>query len=207
MLVVVSILVAAVVSPPAPEWDAQFSVPINQTITIHNVTQTSPMMFYYDAVNKVSRQDHGQGQRDEMCRSIAGKEFSEEPCSNFVAPDGWRYLYFHADKDSCCRYCNTSFGCGVIRRDWLSGAAYQGQLTIGGRVCDGWLQGGNEANYYYATADAAQQPCLYYEGYPTFKRGTNMWKYSYAGYKVGPQDPSLFQPWASCNKHCRVVPL
>eukprot|EP01064_Diplonema_japonicum_P032900 TRINITY_DN6318_c0_g1_i1.p2 TRINITY_DN6318_c0_g1~~TRINITY_DN6318_c0_g1_i1.p2 ORF type:complete len:210 (+),score=58.91 TRINITY_DN6318_c0_g1_i1:38-667(+) len=205
VLATVSMVVLGGMAPLPPNWGPQFSVPINQTIRVGGETHNSMFMYYYDAVNNVSRTDHGKGQYDEMCRSIIGKEFSDEACSFFVALDGWRYLYFPADKEaSCCKYCNKTEGCGIIKKNWLDGATYQGQLTIEGHVCNGWLKMGGEQNFYYATADAAQQPCLYYEGYPTLQRGINMWNYSFTEYIVGKQDPSLFQPWPSCDKPCHV---
>eukprot|EP01060_Flectonema_neradi_P003888 TRINITY_DN12537_c0_g1_i1.p1 TRINITY_DN12537_c0_g1~~TRINITY_DN12537_c0_g1_i1.p1 ORF type:complete len:210 (+),score=42.69 TRINITY_DN12537_c0_g1_i1:58-687(+) len=202
-----AVLCSVIASPPAPVWADQFSVPINQTIKITDVgTFNNTFWYYYDAINNVSRTDHGKGQMDELCRSIKGKKNSDEPCTMIVAKDGWRYIQF-PEESSCCKYCNVSSGCGIIKKDWLKGAAYQGQKTIQGRLCNGWMQQGGEKNYYYATADAAQDPCEYYEGYPTFLNGINIWMYSTTQYKTGPQDPKLFEVPSTCTSMCDIQHL
>jgi len=200
-LTTVVVVFGAPAAPSPYVWADEFSVPIQQTIKVAGQTHTNRFMYYYDAINKVSRTDHGKGQFDEMCRSIRGKQYSDEACTFLVALDGWRYVLFPGEK-SCCKYCNTSVGCGIIKKDWLKGATYQGQMRVDGQVCDGWMKKGGEENYFYATTGSVQKPCLYYEGYPTLERGVNMWNYSIAEYKEGPQDPSFFKVPSTCTKMC-----
>ena len=203
--VIIAALLSAVAVPPTPVWDAQFSVPVNQTIKIRDIhTYNSTFWYYYDAVNGVSRTDHGRGQADELCRSVRGKELSDQPCTMIVNKDGWRYIIF-PEESSCCRYCNAEHGCGIVRRDWLRNSTYVGQKTIRGRLCDGWVVKGTEVNYYYATADAAQEPCEFYEGYPSLKVGINIWSYSTTQYKTGPQDPKLFEVPSDCTSKCNDI--
>jgi len=87
--------------------------------------------------------------------------------------------------------------CGIIAPTWLDGASYVGQKTINGILCNGfathsvseligvagWMKQGGEKNYYYATADSAQKPCMYYEGYPKLIIGKNEWLYDTAAYE------------------------
>ena len=43
----------------------------------------------------------------------------------------------------CCKYCNTTQFCGIVRPDWLQeNSTYQGQLNISGMLCDGWMKEG-----------------------------------------------------------------
>ena len=202
--VLIAALFSVVAVPPSPLWDEQFSVPINQTIRLNGVhTYNNTFWYYYDAINGVSRTDHGKGQFDELCRSIKGKKYSDEPCSMIVSKDGWRYVLF-PEESSCCKYCNTTVGCGIISRDWLRNSTYQGQKTIQGRLCNGWMKKGGEKNYYYATADSLQEPCEFYEGYPTLADGINVWLYSTTQYKTGPQDPKLFEVSSTCTSMCNL---
>merc|ERR1719273_2798162 len=128
---------AVSLDPDPPLWADEFSVSVDQNITYKGVTYLNTFMYYYDAKDEVERTDHGKGQFDELCRSIKGKEFSDEECSFLVAKDGWRYLLFPND-NSCCRYCHADHGCGMIRKDWLHGSAYVGEMNVGGTLCDGW---------------------------------------------------------------------
>jgi hypothetical protein len=99
---------------------------------------------------------HSQGQHDELCTSVAGKELSEEPCSLLDSNDSWLYLIFPQSK-LCCRYvhcccvcsmrnvcvfvcvcvclmhcmrrraCNVTDHCGIILPTWLEvNSTYQG---------------------------------------------------------------------------------
>ena len=188
--------------PPAPVWADQFQVPIVQTIVSMDITHVNTIMYYYDAVNNVSRQDHSRGQYDEFCRKE--HEFSDQPCSQLVSYDGWRYMMF-PEEGSCCKLCNRTVGCGIIAKDWLKDAPYQGQLVVNGSLCNGWMQQGGEKNYYYATADEKQTPCYYYEGYPTLALGINQWNYTMSQYKEGPVDKSYFTLPSECEnaKMCK----
>ena len=97
-------------------------------------------------------------------------------------------------------------GCGIISPDWLQqNSTYVGSKVIGGYECDGWEKTGSEHNFYYATADAAQKPCEFFEGYPTLKVGKNTWLYNTSAYTPGPIDASVFTlpEWAGdCPNKC-----
>lgn len=64
----------------------------------------------------------------------------------------------------CCRVCSTADDCGIVSPGWLQhNSTYEGEETIAGLNCAGFMKEGGEQNYYYA-AVGTQQPCLYYEG-------------------------------------------
>ena len=147
---------------------------------------------------------HGKGQNDEMCTSIKGKERSDEPCTLLASTDGWRRIIF-PESSQCCKYCNVSQYCGIVAPDWLQkDAMYQGQQQIAGMTCDGWLKIGGEHNFYYADA-ATQQPCEYYEGYPTLPASSNYWRFAPSLFNREKIAPSTFAPPPGCDTLCDVT--
>jgi len=162
---------ARATDPLPPLWGPVFTVPFNQSITIMGMRWDNTVQFSYDSTTRPvgsSLYVHSKGQHDELCTSIVGKELSDEPCSLLASVDTWRYVIFPQSRQ-CCRYCNTTQYCGIIRPDWLTNATYQGTRDIGGYASNGWMKKGGEENYYWATADSRQWPVQYYEGYPTFE--------------------------------------
>jgi len=88
-----------------------------------------------------------------------GHTKGDEPCSLLASSDTWRYIIFPATGE-CCRACNTTDYCGIVRPDWLQeNSTYVGRSTIAGLTCDGWMKEGGEQNFYFADVDT-QQPCL-----------------------------------------------
>jgi hypothetical protein len=85
---------------------------------------------------------HSQGQLDEICTSIVGFEFSNQPCNLIARTDGWRYVYFpQSNPATCCRVCNVTDYCGIIAPWWLQqNATYQGQAVVNGVLSDGWMK-------------------------------------------------------------------
>lgn len=194
--------VAVVADPTPPVYPAQFTVPIRQFIFSEGKSYPSQFVYYYDATKKLTTQAHGEGQMDFLCHSIAGKENSTEPCTQVVASDTYRYVVFPRSGE-CCQCCNATMGCGIMNQNWLSTGTYQGNLTYHDVVCDGWLVMGNDPNYYYATADKDQKPCMYYEGTPTIADGVNLWEYDTAEYVETVSDPSVFYVSPSCTTPCK----
>ena len=146
---------------------------------------------------------HSKGQNDEMCTGVAGMERYDGPCTLLESPDGWRRVIF-PETNECCKFCNTTDYCGIVRPDWLQhGAAYQGKEIIAGMTCDGWMKQGGEQNYWYADA-VTQQPCLYYEGYPTLPASSNYWRFIPSGFSRAPIPAAAFSPPAGCDALCKT---
>lgn len=185
----------ATAPPPPPIFGPVMTAPFNQTIRIFGLAWNNYVQFAYDSTTKPvgsSIYIHSKGQNDEICTSVVGKEMSDEPCTLLASNDTWRYVIFPTSNE-CCRVCNTTDYCGIIRPDWLQqNSTYVGQATIGGVLCDGWMKMGGEQNYYFVTADARRQPCQYYEGYPTFNVGSNYWNFTYSAYSTNPIPASTF---------------
>lgn len=158
---------AAVVSaqrPPfwGPTWTAQF----NQSITIYAYQFNSSVQWFYDSTTRPvgsSLYVHSKGQHDEVCTDVKGHELDDSPCNLLMSTDLWRRVIF-PETGECCKACNTADYCGIVRPDWLQdNSTYEGELTIAGLDCEGWMKEGGEQNFYYAEKTTGQ-PCLYYEG-------------------------------------------
>lgn len=200
-------LVQAGEDPAAPVWDPVFTVPVQQTIMIALKKWKNNFTLYYDSTTQPygsSLYVHGKGQNDEMCRGIANKSDSDEPCSLLSSSDGWRYIIF-PESGSCCRYCNVTDHCGIINRDWLvENSTYAGQEEVAGETCDGWVKEGGEKNYYYARAANPQLPCMYYEGYPILPFTKNTWLYDTDSYSTDPIEASVFDVPDGCEDMCEL---
>lgn len=70
--------------------------------------------------------------------------------------------------------------------------------------CGGWLKVGGEHNYYFADA-TTQQPCLYYEGYPTLPASSNYWRFEPARFSRAAIPAATFAPPAGCDAMCDVT--
>jgi hypothetical protein len=160
---------ALAADPSPPLLGPVATAPFNQTIRVFGFEFNNYVEFFYDATTLPvgsSLSAHAEGQHDEWCSGVAGKEFSEEPCSILDSADTWMYLYFPQSK-TCCRACNTTDYCGIISSTWLQdNATYVGTSTIRGVECDGWVKIGGEQNYWYTTVASrndkfARQPCQY----------------------------------------------
>lgn len=197
-----------------PIFGPVMTAPFFQNITIYGFSFTNNVDFYYDSTTKPvgsSLYNHSKGQHDELCTSIAGKEFSDEPCQLLASSDTWRYVIFPtSNPPTCCRYCNTTNYCGIISPNWLQqNSTYQGEEIIDGRTCYGWEKTGGEENYFWATSDTPQQPCSYYEGYPTFQVGMNLWNFTMDKYSSSPIPGSVFTVPSNmgCDTICKTTEL
>lgn len=202
-----SLLSQGTLSPPF--WGPYWTAPFFQTITIdYFFTFNNSVQWFYDSSTSPvgsSLYRHSKGQIDELCTSIVGKEKSDEACDLLASVDGWRRIIFPSSGE-CCKYCNTSDYCGIVSPDWLQkNSTFVGSLTIGGKVCDGWLKEGGEKNFYYAERNSGQ-PCEYYEGYPTLPQSSNYWHFSdyYTDFSRSRPAPSTFTPPANCDSMCEI---
>jgi hypothetical protein len=186
---------AGIRTPPPPIWGPVMTAPFNQSITILGFSWINTVQYYYDSTTQPvgsSLYIHSKGQHDEICTGVPGYEFSDEPCSLLASTDTWRYVIYPESK-FCCRFCNTTEYCGIIAPTWLQeNATYQGQRTIGGKLCNGWMKQGGESNYAFFTADSLQQPCQYYEGYPSFDIGSNYWNFTMSAFSTAPIPSATF---------------
>ena len=147
---------------------------------------------------------HSEGQNDEMCTSIVGKEHSAEPCTLLATSDGWRRVLFPLS-GQCCKFCNTTQECGIVRPDWLQdNATYQGRKEVAGMTCDGWMKRGGEENYWWAQVDT-QQPALYYEGYPTLPQSSNYWRFIAPLFSRAPLPASACAIPPGCDAMCNIA--
>ena len=158
---------AAVASAQRPPfWGPFWTAPFNQTITEYVFQYNNTVVWSYDSTTKpvgVSLYAHGKGQHDEICTGVKNHELDDSPCNLLMSTDLWRRVIF-PETGECCKACDTADYCGIVRPDWLQdNSTYQGEETIAGLDCQGWMKEGGEQNYYYAEKTTGQ-PCLYYEG-------------------------------------------
>ena len=83
---------------------------------------TTKGTFFYDSVSQRYRVDRDNGKWDRYCGSVY--KLTDTPCQHFVF-EGKRYLNF-PEKNDCCYCCDSAHGCGILKRDWLTGAKFEG---------------------------------------------------------------------------------
>ncbi|KAG2485300.1 hypothetical protein HYH03_015974 [Edaphochlamys debaryana] len=179
---------------PEPFWYKQFSIRFNETTKIFSTKHTEGT-WHYDALGlrEAIHRDNGQG--DRYCGSI--HPFTETPCSHIVV-EGNRYLVF-PDLGECCLCCTAAKGCGILAPTWLTGAAFQGTVTLRGMPAYKWRQDGLQPNYWYTSADEAQIP-LELDQEPNDRQ--SLWPDSFA---AGPPPDEAFALPEGCRSRCSLT--
>lgn len=160
-LLLVIVLAIAVAAQKTPVWPLRFQqdfVESWSTTTYHAVGK-----LWYDAERNMSRLDRSNGKFDSFCNSVTNSTTS---CHHLVR-DNKRYLVFPLLR-VCCFCCDSAHGCGILKRDWLSGAKYVGKEDLSGQTFDRWTDTADETDYW-ATTDAKQVPRKLVEGNQIFK--------------------------------------
>lgn len=197
---------SSLAAPSPPFWGPTWTAPFNQTIIIHQYSWNDTVHWMYDSTTLPvgsSLYAHSRGQNDEICTAVKGHETSEEPCILLMSTDKWRRVIY-PDTGECCKVCNTGDYCGIVRPDWLqTNATYEGEQTIAGLDCEGFMKEGGEQNFYYAEK-TTQQPCLYYEGYPILPATSNYWYFEPSLFSRAAIPASTFAPPAGCDSMCAM---
>lgn len=79
--------------------------------------------FWFDSKRAMMRVDKQDGQYDAICGSVLPNVTTA--CTQLIR-DGKRYVVY-PQRRQCCMCCDKEHGCGVLRRDWLSTAKYEGE--------------------------------------------------------------------------------
>jgi hypothetical protein len=133
-----------------PVWPERFEQTFNETFSYPLLGSSSTTgKFFYDWKNRRYRIDRANGKWDRYCGPVY--PLSNTPCSHIVV-DGKRYLYY-PEKNYCCYCCDSSHGCGILRPDWLSSAAYLGTVQENGVEYQKWDMQGLQHNYFFSTND------------------------------------------------------
>ena len=159
-LLVLAVLALSLAQKEPPVWPAAFIQRFVEEHIVNGTRHVNTGDTYYDATHNRSRFDKGNGAYDELCNSVLAGNLV---CVNLVT-NGKRYIYFPQVRKGCyC--CDAEHGCGILRRDWLNGAKYEGSAEINGQMFDKWTKpDGSDVDQYYATADSKQVPRRLIEG-------------------------------------------
>ncbi|KAJ3448871.1 hypothetical protein M0813_27791 [Anaeramoeba flamelloides] len=154
-LLVLIVIAAVNCYPQPPVWLNHFKVPFLRSVNNDKWTG----MMYYDWTNNKERLDSDKSQKDSFCSTVYP---TDEKCIQ-VVKDSWRYIYVpNYEGGKCCKCCNTTMGCGIMKNNWLDGATYIGHEKWNGTDCIGWEQKGNQNNYYFVQSNVyptLQIPC------------------------------------------------
>lgn len=103
----------------------------------------------------MSRVDRNNGQYDPFCNSVVD---GKTPCIHIVR-EKKRYLYFPAIR-LCCYCCDSSQGCGILKRDWTQTLTFAGIDELDGKFFNKYTKEGEGVQYWTTTeaADARQIP-------------------------------------------------
>lgn len=89
---------------------------------------------HYDADRNMQRIDRTDGKYEMICGSIQPN--ISTACTQLVR-DNKTYLIF-PERRVCCMCCDSAHGCGILKRDWLKEAKYEGNETISGESFYKW---------------------------------------------------------------------
>jgi hypothetical protein len=196
-------------APTFPSWGGAPEYQVGVNLTAHDVVKTGvtwPFLYFYSStvgnakgtlgVN-VSRYDHAQGQRDEVCDAI--KKGSDAPCTTIHAIDGYMYVDIEGE---CCK-CGNKIK--PVRSDWLQdgGAKYVGKATVRGLLADEYLKYGASDNHYYSLAGGTN-PVRFME----HKNGMlKQWDFDLPSFRAGPiaGAKELFSAPNNCGNTCHSI--
>lgn len=160
LLLVLAVIVAALAQNP-PVWPVRFQqdfVESWSTTQYHDVGK-----LWYDSERVMSRLDRSNGKYDSLCNSITN---ATTPCTQLVR-EGKRYMVYPLIR-LCCYCCNSSQGCGILKRTWLANSKFVGKDELSGQFFDKFRDSDSNVDYW-ATTDARQLPRKLVEGGSVYK--------------------------------------
>ena len=134
-----------------PVFYPKFSQTFKENMTYPVVgTGSTVGTYYYNYDKKLTRIDRDNGKWDRYCGSE--KWLRNTKCSHLVS-DGIRYLHF-PELNYCCRCCDASKGCGVVKPDWAVDATFVEEYKNDqGLLIEKWSKKGNQDNFLHVTKD------------------------------------------------------
>merc|ERR1711916_230784 len=200
--VVVVVLAAAILvaaDPSKPVWPPAWTATMEYT-QLSSGDITLGVYMYSDENEYVALVN---GALDGLCAG-SGLVAENEPCVNLATQD-WRWIINPASQ-SCCACCSDEQGCGPLNTHWIanSNSSYVDTATYFNLEANKRLIQGNEANYYYETADSRIPLALSNGG------ADNLYIWN-TGSWTPKADPSFFQVPSFCDASnlcdgfCKVV--
>lgn len=127
IFLVLVVLCLAYTQKQPPVWPATFSQRFVEEFFSNSSRHVTTGEHWYDSVNNRSKLVRQNGAYDSLCNSVQPGNLE---CVNLVV-GGKRYIIFPQTRKGCfC--CDAAHGCGILRRDWLNGAKYEGTEFLSG---------------------------------------------------------------------------
>lgn len=209
-------------APPVPSLPSSFSVSFVETVQGMDfpVPVSTNGTWYYDFDNGFARMDRNDGSNDRFCSNgnnlmtRKGKQVGSKSNAAFCSllnRDGWRYI-LQPMQLRCCKCCNVSSGCGILKPDWLVSSKATFNSTVSNFTNGAWTgpanifqtQGVVQENFYVERA-SDHVPLQIYEAPAPFVQ-YDLLDFDPKTFQAGSQDKSLFEfpfycldPIMSCN--------
>lgn len=147
-------LPALAVDPP--QLPKSFQIAFDETYIDKNKTKFHVNgQVYYDSVNNRERVDRVNGRYNLFCGGVMPNTTTS--CTQLTINDK-RYLIY-AQKKSCCFCCDSTHGCGILRRDWLDNATFLGVDKLIDTNYNKWSKDGSFGyNHYWSTISDSPIP-------------------------------------------------
>lgn len=153
---------------------------------------------YYDAKNNRERIDRTNGRYNLFCGGILPNVTTS--CTHLVVQNK-RWIIFPQRKQ-CCFCCDSQHGCGILKRNWLEGAEYQGIDRIIDTNYNKWSKDGDFTyNHFWTTIDNNQIPRRLDEG------GEHITDYLVHTFLNKTFDDSYFALPNYCNDTCPMTTI
>jgi hypothetical protein len=128
----------AVLAIEPPQLDDSFHVNFDETFIQNGSSFKINGQWFYDFKNNRERTDRINGKYDIFCGTVLPNVSTY--CQLYTV-NSKRYIVF-PQKNQCCFCCDSSHGCGILKKDWLSGAKYLNTERIVDTTYDKWSKDG-----------------------------------------------------------------
>jgi hypothetical protein len=149
--------------------------------------------FYFDAKRGTMRLDRHDGIHEAVCGSVLPNVSTS--CTQLIR-DKKRYIVF-PERRTCCMCCDAAHGCGILKRDWLATAKYEGEETLSGEPFYKWsIADGAATDLYYATKSTERIPRRLNSA------GQQIQDFIMNTFSTDPLPESIFALPSYCNSTC-----
>lgn len=130
IVVIVSALLIVACEDPKPDaWENQWEADFTEKVEVPLVSILSNTVkgkWVYDYTNNQFFISRDNGKYDRYCGTIY--KFRSTPC-NQIVKDNKRYFHF-PERKFCCKCCDGTHGCGIVKPDWFSSGKYVGEKSM-----------------------------------------------------------------------------
>ena len=117
--------------PEDPKWPETFTADFREEFDYTLLKRETTGTIFFDFPSRRYKISRENGHWDRYCGANGLYAFYNTPCDQLTTTSGDRYLYY-PEYDDCCFCCDAEHGCSILKREWLSGAEFLGEVEVDG---------------------------------------------------------------------------